>query len=98
VKKIAEYIKVDLSGTFKLTDNRLICFRYVCFIEDYNSNYYGWSLSDRKNNIIYYFCCKTCLRPSLYCRHNTMKIQRNGIKDISSYHNQFKFDNPIKIE
>jgi len=87
VKKIAEYIKIDLSGKFKLTGGYLTYF----FNEDFNSNYV-WFVSDKKNNTFYYFCCETCLRPFInYCQHK----QRNDIKDISSYQNRFKFDNVI---
>lgn len=95
VKKIEDYIKIDLSGVFKLIDNRLICFRYVCFT-NIRLNYFGWCLfGDKKCCFQYHNGCKKCLRPSVYCTHYIVQPISDNIKNISVYRNRFEFDNPI---
>ena len=94
VKKIAEYIKIDLSEGFNLPGRGRIWFRRIIF-PDPNSNYYGWFLFDSGSG--YSGGCFTCLRPQCdihqpYHRSNIYK----SVKDISSYRNRFEFDDPIK--
>jgi len=86
VKKIAEYIKIDLSG-LKLLDGGRICFVHVIFRTEPSANYYGWKIFPN-----YYSACIKCLRPLKCSRH--YKNSRVG-NDISSYRNRFEFDDPI---
>lgn len=91
VKKIAEYIKVDLSEGFKLFNGCRIWFSRIVFLEP-SSIFYGWYLFD--NGSVYYQACFTCLRPECDIDHS-FHIYK-AVKDISSYRNRFEFDDPIK--
>lgn len=91
VKKIVEYIKVDLSGGFKLDNRTSICFRHIVF-RDSSSNYYGWFFFDKGSH--YYSACFNCLKPT--CLHRVRQLSRyKDVKNISEYRNRFEFDDPI---
>lgn len=94
VKKVAEYVKIDLSGGFKISETGRIWFRYIVFT-DHLSNYYGWFAFD--NGSGYYRSCNVCLRPKcdIHEYYHPTRVYK-AIKDISKYREKFEFDVPIK--
>lgn len=90
VKKIAEYIKVDLRGSFEVVGG-LTYFCHVTF-KDPLSNYYGWFVFDQTGSH-YYGTCIYCLRPncSLHVRSYNSTVRDN----VKNYRNRFEFDDPI---
>jgi hypothetical protein len=102
VKKIAEYIKIDLSGNFEIVRNGskgYIWFRYSLFENSHNNNY-GWyfETDEMKSNTE---ACSKCLKPTnCYCNHIIYITKNvsvtNWIKNISGYMYKFRFDNPVK--
>jgi hypothetical protein len=91
VKKIAEYIKVDLSGRFDF-GVKSIFFANIIF-RNSKFNYYGWCRFPD-----YYGSCIKCLRPFINseCKlHGSRYIYDSLGNDISNYRNRFEFDDPI---
>jgi hypothetical protein len=83
VKKISEYIKIDLSEGFNLYDRKRIRFVHVTLNGFYG--YYGWKVFPD-----FYSACMKCLR--VQCNlHYGLRVGN----DISSYRNRFEFDDPI---
>lgn len=93
VKKIAEYIKVDLSGEFKISETDKIIFLHVLFCSN-ELNYYGWYRFNNVKSLFYTNACNICLRPK--CNIHNPHYIIDQVKDISKYREKFEFDNPIK--
>lgn len=102
VKKIAEYIKVNLSERFEIVrdgSNGYIWFKYSVF-DNPNNNDYGWyfETDEMKSNTE---ACSECLKPvNCFCNHITYIFKSiptsERIKNISEYMHKFRFDNPIQ--